>query len=421
MTISATPSILGRTPEFDLLCLVGRPRPDYARAGTLLRIGLDWRLLSSLAATHGVRPQLVRALGELDWVGVPSEVRRSLLEFLRFHKMRSLFLAGQLIQVADRLSHASIRYATFKGPSLAAVLYGNLSLRECADIDVIVDRQQVGEAEIALGSLGYKSVDGDPAFRAAFFSYQKQFVLVRQNPSLAIDLHWDFAATNVPFPITPAEIWNNLGEVEIGGRAIPTLGRSDLALYLAGHGTKEGWRCLAWVSDFAMLIDRYPNLDWADLLDRARHKQCGRSLLLGCQLAAQLLGTRVKGDLPNLAENTVHARLAAEAIVRQLGNEFPTKSSERFLGDFELCETPMQKARVLGRLLITRTVGDYNSLPLPRPLWRLYHVTRPFRLTANAIVGLARLSLNRGREGSSSRRSWGTILKASRQADDGAP
>jgi hypothetical protein len=109
---------------------------------------------------------------------------------------------------------------------------------------------------------------------------------------------------------------------------------------------------------------------------------------VGCQLAAQLLGTRVDADLLGLAENNVQAHLAAEALVRRIRNGYPVPALDRELGDLELCENWLQKARAIGKLLITRTVSDYVSMPLPRPLWRIYHLTRPFRLASKAIANL---------------------------------
>ena len=34
-------------------------------------------------------------------------------------------------------------------------------------------------------------------------------------------------------------------------------------------------------------------------------------------------------------------------------------------------------------LLTTRTVGDYQAMPLPKSLWGLYYLTRPFRLVGH--------------------------------------
>jgi hypothetical protein len=371
---------------------VSRPRPDYSWARAITRTELEWGRLLSLAAAHGVRPHLISALVELDWAGVPSNVKQSLVEFSQLHKARSLFVAGQLIEAADQLSRRSIRFATFKGPALAAAVYGDLSRRECNDIDIIVDDHQIPEAEAVLSALGYKSVYSSAAFRRTFLSYQGQIMLVGKNHDLAIDLHWDFATRGVPFPISRAEIWSNLEKLEIGGQTVPALGRNDLALYLAGHGTKEGWSCLGWVSDFAFVIERYPDLDWARLLNRARNKGCGRSLFLGCELAAQLLDTRVKGDFPKPAKSSEDPKSTAESIVRRLRTEFPAASSERLFGDLNLCETRRQKARAIGRLIITRTAGDYSSKPLAESLWRVYYVTRPFRLAGKFLANAAQAS-----------------------------
>jgi hypothetical protein len=321
-------------------------------------------------------------------------MKESLLAFLKLHKARSLYLAGQLRQVADRLRQRSIRFATFKGPSLAASIYGDLSLRECNDIDIIVDDHQIQEAEGVLGSLGYKSIYANPIFRKTFLAYQGQIMLVGENPCPAVDLHWDFATKHVPFPIAPEEIWSNLSEIELGGQVVPTLGRSDLALYLAGHGTKEGWRCLGWVSDFAMLIERNPDLDWARLLKRARQRGCGRSVLLGVELAALLLGTRVNDDLLKASKRTEDPRQSRDAIVQRMRTEFPTPSAERFLGDLDLCESRLQKARAFAQLLVTRTVGDYESIPLPRQAWRVYYATRPFRLAHKTLMSITRSLMN---------------------------
>ena len=382
--------------EFNLLCSVARVHPEYSQIASALRGKIDWTVLVRLAADHSVRPQLINALQKLDWVGVPVETKRSLLDFLRLHQVRSLFVAGELIRVSDEFTREAIRFATFKGSSLAAGLYGDLAMRECNDIDLIVEEQQIARAEAVLGSLGYASRFGGSLFRGAFFSYQKQYMFVRENPKLAIDLHWDFTRTSVPFPLTPDEIWSDLAKVNIGGQAVPTLERANLALLLAGHGAKEGWRCLSWVVDFARFIERHRDLDWSDVLDRARRKGCGRSVLVGCRLAAQLLGTRLGADILRLMENNVQARRMADALVGRISNGCPMAALDRDFGDLELCENWLQKTRAIRKLIITRTIGDYVSMPLPRPLWRIYHLTRPFRLATKVIINLG-LGGKRGR------------------------
>jgi hypothetical protein len=377
-----------RSTEFYLLCSVARVNPESGQIATALRGEIDWTVLVRLAAAHSVRPQLINALQKLEWVGVPVETKRSLLDFLRLHKARSLFVAGELTRVSNQFSQKAIRFATFKGPSLAAGLYGDFALRECNDIDLIVEEQQIARAEAVLESLGYSSVFGGPLFRRAFLGYQKQYAFVRNNPKLAIDLHWDFTGSSTPFPLSAFEIWRDLDNMNIGGQAVPVLAPANLALLLAGHGAKEGWRCLSWVADFAMFVEKHRYLDWIDLLERARRQGCGRTVLVGCGLAARLLGARLNADVLRLTENDAQARRATDALVRRISNGFPAPALDREFGDLELCENWSQKARTIRKLVTTRTVGDYVSMPLPRPLWRMYHLTRPFRLATKVITNL---------------------------------
>jgi hypothetical protein len=386
-------------PEFDILCSALRANPDLDQIADALNRDVDWGDLLSLAAAHAVRPRLIHAFQKLNWIGMPAGIKESLIDFLKLHTAHSLFIAAELIRVTDELSQRAIPFATFKGPSLAAGLYGDLSCREYEDVDLIVEEQQIAKTEAVLGLLGYRAALGSSVFRNAFLAYQRQFAFVRENPSLTVDLHWGFNASYVPFPISQVEIWSNLEEVNIGGRRVPTLGREDLALFLVGHGTKEGWRRLGWVGDFAMFIEKNSDLDWDHLLARAQQRRCGRSLLLGCQLAAELLGSRTKFDLNKVAENTGQPLLTVQTVLRRLRSGIPPHGLNRNLGDLELCENWLQKARAVGMLLITRTVGDYTSMPLPRLLWRVYHVTRPFRLAGNAIANFgSKGSGQRGRE-----------------------
>jgi hypothetical protein len=374
------------TPEFDLLCLVSGPRPNYVAAEALLQGGLDWQRVLRLAVFHGVTPQLVEAFRNLDCAGVPPNVNRSLSEYWYLQTSHSLFLASELRRVTEGLAQESIRFATFKGPSLAATLYGDFALRESNDIDIIVEKKQVAKAESILDSLGYKPAYGSQSFRDTFLAYQRQFAFVRQAPMLVIDLHWDFTRAHVPFPITPAEIWSGAERIEIGGHLVPTLGRNDLALFLAGHGAKEGWRSLGWVCDFAMFLEKYPDLDWASLLHRAAQKQCGRCILVGCKLAAHLFGTRVPEDLLRRAESRADCRSVVDRAIHRLRDESFAPKPERLLTDLDLCETRTQTVKAIAGLLFTRTVGDYSSMPLLRPLWRLYHVTRPLRIASKAML-----------------------------------
>jgi hypothetical protein len=376
------------SPEFDLLCRLLRPNPDVELTLAGLRSGIDFDALCQMATDHGVRPQLIEALSSLSWCTVPDTTRAALEAFQHRHLVRVLSLADELGRLAAVLAESRVRFAAFKGAALASSLYGDAASREYNDIDLIVPHEQYGQAERVLDALGYRGVQGNSAFRRAFLGHLRQYAFIRSDVDAAIDLHWDFCAAYLPFPLAPAEIWEGLVSLPIAGRDIPTIEGANLALLLAGHGTKEAWYSLAWICDFAMLIEHRPDLDWADIHRRARSRRSGNSVLLGCAVAEHLLGTAVPPDLVRPLQQNARVRAAAATITDELRKGLPAPDKRENFSDLDLCDRHTDRVRAMLTLAATPTASDHKALPLPPLLWPLYRVTRPLRLAGKALASL---------------------------------
>jgi hypothetical protein len=163
---------------------------------------------------------------------------------------------------------------------------------------------------------------------------------------------------------------------------------ANLALLLAGHGTKEAWRCLGWVCDFALLLDRHPELDWLGIHRRARARGCGDAVLLGCAMALELLEVPVPQVLQHSIAASARVRALAALLSHELRQGLSLPAPERHFSDFHLCDSRLDKLKAAMRLVLTRTTGDYEAMKLPQALWPLYYATRPFRLAAKALAAL---------------------------------
>jgi len=374
-------------PEIELLCCLTRPNADYRRALELTATGLDWTRVFKLAAMHGVRPHLLHAFRSPQCSVEASEIKEKLERFEWAQAARNLTFTRELLRIADKFDACGIPFATFKGATLALSLYGGLARREFNDIDVIVHHADMPAAEEALQSCGYRAKFGAAHYRSAFLAYHQQHMFVNDDSSIGFDLHWGFAPKGMPFPIHADTIWGNLETVQIGGRQIPTLGRDDLAIFLAGHGTKERWRCLGWICDFAFFYDSHTEIDWSALIARSRQIQCERPILLGCTLISELMGISVNPKILHSATRQPSIQALVHSIVTGISAS-STEADAVAAGthvDLVLCETSIQKLNVLLRLCFTPTVGDYETMPIPRSLWPLYHVTRPIRLVGKFL------------------------------------
>ena len=384
MSIGATETA---SKSFDLFCAIARPQRDLEQARRLLQSSLTFPAILDFASEHYLGPQLLAALSDLDWQGVPAESKAKLEDFRRRHVLRTLHLTEELCRIAALFSSRGITFAAFKGAALAVDLYGDPARRVYSDIDIIVPAGQVPAAETALESFGYHNDQGDRAFRRMFCAYQGQYSFVHAERGAAVDLHWAFTAAALPFPLQVDELWSRLRSVTIGTCTIPTFSDPDVALLLAGHGTKEGWRSLGWICDFATFAYGRPALDWPGLHQRACRQGSGDAVLLAFALSNMLLGVAIPADLADkLARNRRIPRLVTEIVNGLRGDS--SKRRRSHLMDLALCDRLWDRIKATARLLLTPTPGDYQALPLPQASWPLYYALRPLRLAARGLASL---------------------------------
>ena len=365
--------------EFALLTSLLPPQPDLERALSLARAGYSPHGLIRLAAAHGVRPQLTAALKLVDDDEF-AFVKRTLEDFQRFQSPRYLKTAREIAKVADALTVQGVPFMLLKGMALAQQLYGDISRRDSDDIDLLIPEKCLTKAESVLTSCGYKHELGESGeWRQTFLGYHGQYTFLPTEPGLPqVDLHWELAPRGIPFP--RLDVWADPDHVQVANRSIPTVRAGLLPYYLAAHGAKESWRSLGWICDFAQLYHR-GDFDWKALLRDAGPSLRGQ-ILLGLTLIERVLGIPVKPELLQTAgDATLEGQV--EATLKLLADPFAGKPDQletlKFYGSWR------ERGRALFLLFGRRTVGDYETLPLPRRFWWAYHLIRPFRLAMKAL------------------------------------
>jgi hypothetical protein len=257
-------------------------------------------------------------------------------------------------------------------------------------LDVIVKEADLTKAEDILTSRGYQADFPDRDYRSAFLSYQGQYAFRHSNTGISVDLHWKFSGKSVAFPIRATEMWSRVQKVTIAARTISTLAPDDLALFLAAHGTKEGWRSLNWVCDFAEFLRTSPDVDWAKLVERARQSHSSGPLLLATLLASTLLDAPAPEELLHKARNSPIVQAQAEKARRRMLSSARHDEFAECLNSIATHDPLLHKLWPVISLLTTPTVGDHKAMPLPKGLWGIYYLTRPFRLALKVVTRLFR-------------------------------
>ncbi|MGZ8421517.1 MAG: nucleotidyltransferase family protein, partial [Nitrospira sp.] len=122
---------------------------------------LDWDLVWRLSRVHGVTPLVYRTLSAICPTAVPSAIHDVFRRRIQANALLNTLLAKELVAVLDALAAKGVRAIPFKGVTLAQTAYGDLSLRECADLDLIVDQASIPQARQVLWSQGYQLTSQD--------------------------------------------------------------------------------------------------------------------------------------------------------------------------------------------------------------------------------------------------------------------
>lgn len=346
---------------------------------------LEWEGIWQFCGFHGVRPALYLAVERAkESADPPPWLTVGLTNFMQAHAFSTLQKTSEIVRLSQALEAANIEALFFKGAVLGEQVYGGASRREFNDTDLLVYPAQRPKAAELLEMLGYVPVVADPDIRKSFFDYAGQHTYFNRDTGSIVDLHWNFAGKR-PFPVDAGSGLANRILLPIGGARVPGPCPDDLALILAGHGQKEGWASFGWALDFALFAARFPDFDWERAHVRAEAAGTKGSLLTAMLLIERLFGHPIDEALVAQASRQRRIVQDVDRIISNYDSLALRRLEDDLMGSFRLCDNQMQRVGVWWRLLTTRTVGDYEALPLEPRWWWLYYFTRPLRLAWQRI------------------------------------
>lgn len=303
-------------PEIQLLLHCTRTKMENDRAQlvrALLRQNLDWAYLMKEATRQVIRPLLY---ANLQGMPPDPEVTPFLSELHQYYcdnATRNLFLANELIRLINLFEQHGITAVPFKGPVLAASVYGSLSLREFADLDIFVHKHDLTAIKKILLTEGYQ-LSCNENQEAFYLKYKHHFPFLHPKTGIFVEIHWNLTKPYWSFKFYQESLWERLKPVAIADASVWDFSAEDLLLILCMHGTKHGWERLAWVCDVAELIRAKEDLDWDWVMEQAKRTGILRMLFIGFSMARDLLET----TLPHDILTRMHADSASRSVVAKL-------------------------------------------------------------------------------------------------------
>jgi hypothetical protein len=380
-------------PEMQLVLACARAQLNPAAAGEIALAAaqpLDWLKAIDLASCHRLSPVLVSQLQQHAVERLPDTIRVDLIERFRAHTMRNLELTRELLEIFSLLENAGIDALALKGPVLSQQLYGDLSLREFLDLDILVSP---GDAWIVMGLLSAKGLK--PHFtltRRQFARFQRSrydMGLYHPAKKLLIELHWALVSPGYTFSPGVQMAWESVESVAIAGRFIKTFSSENQLLCSCLQQAKHNWWRLGWLMDFAGLIRQSPAMDWQRIQNRAGSFGTARMIRVSLWLVQQLFEVTLPPSIVEWIRDDVRSVKIAERILKHL-----------LLVDIT-AEQPSRRDPLLRASMesladhvfywfdnaLRPTPLEWALLPLPDRLYALYYPIRMGRLVCKYTVG----------------------------------
>ncbi|HEX8184539.1 MAG TPA: nucleotidyltransferase family protein [Blastocatellia bacterium] len=387
-------------PEVELLLCCARTsiEPErIERIKSLLKEEIDWVYLIRMMLAHGMLPLLYKALKTACAEAVPASTLEQLRRQFEAIARRNAFMAEELIRILTLLKRHGIIAIPFKGPVLAALAYGDISLRQFADLDILVKKPEVFRARDLLISELYRPHSQLTASeQEARLQSNCEFAFISPDSKIAVELHWRITPKYFSFPMEMSRLWERLDYLPLAGRSVPTLRAEELLLILCVHGAKHRWQRLDWICDIAELVRTHAGVDWEYVVQQADRLGVQRMLLVGLLLANDLLGATLPDKVSRRIESDTVIEMLAGPVRKRLFHDVeaspevsdrPVSKDALPLGliHFHLRSRERLRDRIryclyFGNLAITPTKKDREFLRLPASLSLLYYLLRPVRL-----------------------------------------
>lgn len=306
--------------DFPVRMLLALLRPAPLRATGTANPPLaaeSWPGILEVARLHGVSPLLHRALQSKGHLaGVPPAIRACLEEDRRINALANLRNYGEFKRIAAGLSRHGIPVMALKGLHLAELVYRDISLRPMGDLDILVPREQVGDALDVLRRMEY-GFDADTRGNAArLFDTKCNVGLNHRHLPVWLEVHWSLGEPPNRYVAAIGNIWRRAAPGSLGDAAVALMPTEFVLLHVCAHlSCNHGFAfSLRALCDIAEIVRRN-SLDWDIVVEQGRLYSWQRGVAAALRLANDHLAARVPPRvLAGLGADTLPEDMLQEAM-----------------------------------------------------------------------------------------------------------
>lgn len=344
--------------------------------------------LITLSSSHGILPIVYKTLKSLSKSNpslkkILSEIKPLYMSIVQ----RNMLMTSELIRIMQILEANNIHALAFKGPTLAQMAYGDITLRQYSDLDILVDEKDLFNAGKIISASSYApDVELEYLNNQTLLEISNDLGFHHSSNNTYIELHWKLFQKKLSTTLDKHTFTSNPTVVNIQGNRIKTLQTDLLLVYLCRHGSKHMWERIEWITDIDRLICQCNTIDWNAVWHYSQTMKSINTLLLGLSLSKELFNTPFPDTIIteiNKRHKIEHLKTHTLTRINQTlskQNSGITAMLQQFAYHAKLYDSFGDKVKYYISSIFKVTRADILNVNLPRYLSFLYIIIRPFRL-----------------------------------------
>ncbi|MEA3490833.1 MAG: nucleotidyltransferase family protein [Campylobacterota bacterium] len=364
-------------------CQADISKEDRIFLHSYLTQSIDIGIVMDLANQHGVTPIIYKKLQSID--SQNSNLLSDLKQRYSSIAQINMMMSAELIRLMKIFGESSIEALAFKGPTLSKMLYGDITLRQFGDLDILIQKKDIYRIDSILKSQGYERIFTlSTTQEKVWIKHMHDIGYVHSSKGILLEMHWSFLDEDYPLQVQLEDFWNERQEVDILGHTLSTFSTENMLLYLSIHGSKHLWKRIEWIKDLDVLI-RKSVIDWDILVQKITNRGFEKMVYLGLYLSYLLFDTPLPKVILEKIENHSEIDDTVQFIVDSW--QYPKGNYSDSIIMLKLFPGFKEKILYLHKVIIKPSRSEYNYIDFPKSLYFLYYFVRPYLLIKKYFKG----------------------------------
>lgn len=329
----------------------------------------------SLSYSHGVFPLIYNVLKKYDDLIAFDKLKYMKQIYVDLVK-ENMFMTSELVKVMSLFEENHIEAISFKGPTLSKRAYGDISLRQYCDLDILLRKDDVYKVYDLLKDEYKRSLALSPSQESIWFKYAHDLGLVNEK-GVNIEFHWSMFDSDHPINLGKIDFFKDIIKTDINNNKINTISNEKFLVYLCVHGSKHLYERVEWVCDIDKFIKNH-DINWNKVDKLLKNDNSKRFFLLGLFLSKLLFDTKFDKKYEDEYDKDF------EQVINHILNiwnkkiELNNKNNMKYM--LKLFISNLDKSKYMHKIYLKPTFTEYWYITFPRPLYFLYYPLRQYLL-----------------------------------------